>query len=137
MKAHNDKALRQKYSVRLMSNHKWNKFFLTIAEHGADFSGIEYHFTDSEKAFFGHAPSKQQVWDSAIDDPVKGSGGPVKYKYIERIFIPRSYSYQLYENGPTAHRALNLERFLMELCKVGEFPIIRTESGIEILGYET
>ncbi|HCG8482064.1 hypothetical protein [Vibrio parahaemolyticus] len=137
MKAHNDKALRQRYSVCLMSNHKWKKFFVTMAEYGADFSGIEYHFTDTEKVFFGNAPSNQQVWDSAIDDPVKGCGGPVEYKHIERIFIPRTYSYQPYENAPTTYRDLNLERFLVELCKVGEFPIVRTEKGIDILGYET
>ncbi|EGQ7900756.1 hypothetical protein K2B98_004666 [Vibrio parahaemolyticus] len=137
MKAHNDKALRQRYSVRLMSNHKWKKFFLTMAEYGADFSGIEYHFTDTEKVFFGNAPSNQQVWDSAIDDPVKGCGGPVEYKHIERIFIPRTYSYHTYKNAPTSYRELNLDKFLMALCNVGEFPVVIGEKGIEILGYET
>lgn len=46
-----------------------------MADHGADFSGIEYRFTDTDNILFGHAPS-------AIDDPVKGVGGPVEYKHI-------------------------------------------------------
>lgn len=67
--AYKDNALRKKYSSALMSNHKWRKLFTVMAEHSSDFSGIEYHFTDTDNVFYGHAPSVQQLWETAIDDP--------------------------------------------------------------------
>jgi len=137
MDAHKDKALREKYSSALMSNHKWRKLFKVMAEYGSDFSGIEYHFTDTDNILYGHAPSKQQVWDSAIDDPVKGVGGPVEYKHIESILIPRVYTYRKYQGAPLSERPLDLENFLTALSKVGEFPITETEEGIVIHGYKT
>ncbi|WKE64243.1 hypothetical protein PVT67_11130 [Gallaecimonas kandeliae] len=104
MDAHKDQSIRKKYSSALMSNQKWNKLFLVMAEHGRDFSGIEYHFTDTQNVFYGHAPCEQQVWETAIDDPVEGIGGPVEYKHIEYIFIPRVFSYRSYNNAPLKNR---------------------------------
>ncbi|WP_033298911.1 hypothetical protein [Psychromonas ossibalaenae] len=137
MDAHKDKALRGKYSLALMSNHKWRKLFLVMAEYGSDFSGIEYHFTDTDNIFYGHAPSVQQVWESAIDDPVQGAGGPVEYKYIESILIPNVYLYRAYKNAPLTERPLNVKAFIDALEQVGSFPITEMEKGIVIHGYKT
>ncbi|WP_233095561.1 hypothetical protein [Shewanella putrefaciens] len=137
MDAHKDQALRKKYSSALMSNHKWRKLFTVMAEHGSELSGIEYRFTDTENILYGHAPSLQQVWESAIDDPVEGAGGPVEYKHIESILIPYAYSYRAYENAPLQKRSLNIDAFLAALEKVGSFPITETESGIVFHGYKT
>lgn len=120
-----------------MSNHKWRKLFTVMAEHGSELSGIEYRFTDTENILYGHAPSLQQVWESAIDDPVEGAGGPVEYKHIESILIPYAYSYRAYENAPLQKRSLNIDAFLAALEKVGSFPITETESGIVFHGYKT
>jgi len=137
MDAHQGKALRQKYSSALMSNQKWRKLFLVMAEHGSDFSGIEYRFTDTGNVLFGHAPSSQQVWQTAIDDPVEGAGGPVEYKHIESVFIPFKYSYRPYENAPVKERTLNVGAFVKALESAGVFPITETENGIVIHGYKT
>lgn len=137
MDAHKDKALKKKYSSALMSNHKWRKLFIIMAEHGSDFSGIEYHFTDTDNVFYGHAPSNQQVWETAIDDPVEGAGGPVEYKHIESILIPYVYSYRAYKNAPLTERPLNIQIFLAALENIGSFPITKTEKGIIIHGYKT
>lgn len=137
MDAHQSKALRQKYSSALMSNHKWRKLFWVMAEHGSDFSGLEYRFTDTANVLFDHAPSPQQVWETAIDDPVEGAGGPVEYKHIESVFIQFRYSYRLYERAPAQERALNVAAFLKALERVGAFPITETEKGIVIHGYKT
>ncbi|WP_345013532.1 hypothetical protein [Pseudaeromonas paramecii] len=128
--------MKKKYSSALMSNHKWRKLFTVMAEHGSDFSGIEYHFTDTDNAFYGHAPSYEQVWETAIDDPVKGAGGPVEYKHIESILIPYVYSYRAYQNAPLSERPLNIDVFLAALEKVGCFPITKTNKGIIFHGYK-
>ena len=137
MDAHKDNALREKYSSALMSNHKWRKLFTVMAEHGSDFSGIEYRFTDTDNVFYGHAPSVQQLWETAIDDPVEGAGGPVEYKHIEFILIPNVYSYRAYKNAPLTERPLNVQAFLEALEKVGSFPIAQDENGVVIHGYKT
>ncbi|WP_415884569.1 hypothetical protein [Neptuniibacter sp. QD34_54] len=137
MDAHKDNALREKYSSALMSNHKWRKLFTVMAEYGSDFSGIEYHFTDTDNVFYGHAPSVQQLWETAIDDPVEGAGGPVEYKHIEFILIPNVYSYRAYKNAPLTERPLNVKAFLEALEKVGSFPIAQDENGVVIHGYKT
>jgi hypothetical protein len=136
MDAVSDQALRKKYSTALMSNHKWRKFFLVMSEYASDFSGIEYRFTDSANIFYGNAPSPKQVWDKAIDDPVSGFGGPVEYKHIESLFIPRVYHYRRYINAPISNRVLDLDRFLSELEKLGQFPIKKTSHGIHVYGYQ-
>ena len=136
MDAHKDKALKKKYSSAIMSNHKWRKLFTVMAEHGADFSGIKYYFTDTDNVFYGHAPSAHQVWETAIDDPVEGAGGPVEYKHIESIFIPNVYSYRAYKNAPLTDRPLNIQVFLTELENVGSFPITKTDNGIVVHGYK-
>lgn len=137
MDAHKDQALRHKYSAALMSNQKWRKFFTVMAESGSDFSGIEYHFTDTDNVLFGHAPNLQQVWDSAIDDPVDGAGGPVEYKHIEYILIPYVYSYRPYKNSPVNTRDLDVQGFIKALEKVGSFPLENTDKGIVVRGYKT
>ncbi|WP_444888656.1 hypothetical protein [Microbulbifer sp. JMSA008] len=137
MDAHKIQALRKKYSSALMSNHKWRKLFTVMAEHGSDFSGIEYRVTDTENILYGHAPSLQQVWESAIDDPVEGAGGPVEYKHIESILIPYAYSYRAYDNAPLQERPLNIEAFLAALDRIGSFRITETEGGIVVHGYKT
>lgn len=120
-----------------MSNHKWRKLFLVMAEHGSDFSGIEYRFTDTDNVLFGHAPSPQQVWETAIDDPVEGAGGPVEYKHIESVFIPFMYSYRPYKNATVQERTLNVGAFIEALENAGKYPVTETEKGIVIHGYKT
>ena len=136
MDAHKDDALREKYSSALMSNQKWRKLFLVMAEHGSDFSGIEFRFTDTDNVLIGHAPSKQQVWDAAIDVPLEGAGGPVEYKHIESILIPHVYAYRAYKSAAAAERSLDLDPFLEALAKVGQFPVTETEQGVVVRGYE-
>lgn len=136
MDAHKDKALRKKYSSALMSNPKWRKLFTVMAKYGSDFSGIKYQFTDTDNVFFGHAPSVLQVWKTAIDDSVEGVAGPVEYKHIKSIMIPNVYSYRAYKNAPLTERPLDIQTFLVELEKVGSFPITITEIGVIIHGYK-
>ncbi len=120
-----------------MSNHKWRKLFLVMAEYGADFSGIEYRFTDTGNVLFGYAPSPQQVWETAIDDLVDGAGGPVEYKHIESIFIPFKCSCRPYKNAPVEERTLDVGAFIKALDSVGVFPLTQTEKGVVIHGYRT
>ncbi|MBC7006832.1 hypothetical protein BIZ38_00045 [Pseudoalteromonas sp. BZK2] len=119
-----------------MSNNKWQKFFVVMAEHGSDFSGIEYHFTDTNYVLYGHAPLAQQVLENAIDSPVVGVGGPLEYKHIESIFIPYIYHYRTYQNSPLTQKSLNIDPFLNELQKVGKFPITKTKNGVIVHGYQ-
>ncbi len=136
MDAHKDQAIKKKYSSALMSNHKWQKLFAVMVEHGSNFSGIEYHFTDTDNVLYGHAPLAQQIWKTAIGSPVEGVGGAVEYKHIESIVIPYVYNYRMYQNGPITQRPLNINAFLHALERVGKFPITKTENGVIVHGYK-
>lgn len=134
--AHNDKALRQKFSSALMSNNKWHKLFLVMADYGSDFDGIEYRFTDTDKVWSGKAPLPQQVWRTGVKDPLHGACGLIHYKHIESIFIPFKYSYRPYEKAAFHERPLDVDSFVRALNSVGKFPITETEGGIIIHGYK-
>lgn len=136
MDAHKNKAILKKYSAALMSNHKWKKLYSVMSEKGAELCGIEYHFTDTEKIFYGSAPSKIQVWNTAIDDPIIGAGGPIEYKHIEYIVIPRTYQFRAYEQAPLTKKVQNVGKFLKALEEVGDFPITEDEDSIIIHGYK-
>ena len=137
MDAHKDKAIRKKYSAALMSNHKWREFFLVMSEHGAELCGIEYHFTDTENVLYGSAPLASQVWESAIDDPVQGAGGPIEYKHIEFIKIPYVFECRAYEKGPVLSKEQQVSKFLKALEGVGSFPVTQTDESVVIYGYKT
>ncbi len=136
MDAYKDKAIRQKYSAALMSNHKWRKLFAAMADYAPELCGIEYRFTDTEKVHVGSAPFKVQVWETAIDDPVGGAGGPVEYKHIESISIPHIYKYRKYEGAPLSERVQRIDDFLIVLQGIGQFPIFKELNYVVIKGYE-
>ena len=136
MKARTDKAILKKYTSALMSNHKWKKLFSVMSGFMSGIAKIEYHFTHEEDTYYGNAPSIDQVWDDAIDDPVYGIGGPMDYKYIESIFIPFSYSYRQYDKGPLVKREQPVKEFTAALQKVGQFSLTETEDGIWVHGYK-
>ena len=136
MDPHKPAAIRKKYSAALMSDHKWKKFYLVMAEHGRDLCGLEYRFTDTENVLTGTAPNQNQVWDTAIDDPVSGAGGPIEYKHIESLAIPRIYKYRQYEMGPLKERTQDVQRFLNELQSIGEFPISETNDYVILNAYK-
>jgi hypothetical protein len=136
MDAHKPDAIRAKYSASLMSDHKWKKFYLVMAEHGSDLCGIEYRFTDTSRLLTGTAPTKTQVWDTAIDDPVQQAGGPIEYRHIESLAIPRVHKYRLYENGPLVERNQNIAGFLVALEAVGQFPITETADHFILNAYK-
>lgn len=119
-----------------MSNHKWKKFFTVMAEKGSEICGIEYHFTDTDEVYFGTAPCITQVWDTAIDDPVQGVGGPVEYKHIEYLSIPYIHKYRAYEKAPITEKEQDINQFIEALKNIGEFPITKTETSIIINGYK-
>ena len=136
MDAHTTQAIRKKYSAALMSNHKWRKFFTVMAEKFPGFRGIEYRFTDTASVYVGSAPSSTQIWQSAVDDPVEEVGGPIEYKHIESITIPRVFKSRAYENAPYTEVEQPVGEFLEELRKVGSFPISKQENTVVVRGYE-
>ena len=136
MDARKDNAIRQKYSASLMSNHKWKKLFTVMAKSSPELCNIEYHFTDTENVFYGSAPLIDQIWNTAIDDPVRGVGGPVEYKHIEYLSIPYIHKYRTYENSPLKEKEQDITTFIDALNSIGEFPITKTETSIIIYGYK-
>lgn len=52
MDAHQDKAIRKKYYSALMSDHKWRKLFLVMAEHGSDFFAVSNIALSIKKVYF-------------------------------------------------------------------------------------
>ena len=136
MDAHKPAAIRKKYSAALMSDQKWKKFYLAMAEHGSQLCGIEYRFTDTDDVLTGIAPSASQVWDTAIDDPVDQAGGPIEYKHIESLAIPRVFRYHAYKNGPVVERGQDIETFLAALERIGQFPIALTDTHVVLSAYK-
>jgi hypothetical protein len=136
MDAHKDNAIRQKYSAALMSNQKWRKFFSVMAEHAPQLCGMEYRFTDTDNVLIGSAPDLQQVWETAIDDPVQGAGGPIEYKHIESITIPRVFMYRAYDKAPLSEIEQDIDSFVKALEGVGIFPVVVQKDFVVIQGYE-
>lgn len=133
MNVHKDSAIHKKYSAALMSNHKWRKLFETMAESAPGLSGIEYRFTDTDRVLIGEAPAYQQVWETAVDTLAVG---PIEYKHIESISIPRVYQYRKYDGAPTSERSQQVGIFLEALTRIGQFPIFEESDYVVIKGYE-
>ncbi len=125
MDAHKKEAITQKYSGALMSNHKWRKLYLTMAEFGSDLCGIEYRFTDTDRVSTGTAPNPGWVLETGID--IYPTPGWVEFKHIESISIPLVFRFRAFENAPITDWIQDIEPFLTALERVGQFPVFREE----------
>lgn len=122
------------YSVSLMSDTKWRKFFDVLVGMHPAVGVTRMKLTYEEEPYdFAVPDRKAEIWESAIDG---GPGGPVDYKHIEWINLPREWKWRKYENAPEETTVQEIDALIEALEAVGQFPVEATEDGVRIVGYK-
>ena len=120
------------FSASLMSDAKWRKFFHVAADHAERVFAAIWKLIGDPEPIAGHLPLAADIWDTAVDGCLNG---PVEYKQIEWIEIPRNVPFRRFKNAPLIDRFQDLEAFKSALANVGQFPIVETEVGLRINGH--
>jgi len=120
------------FSASLMSDAKWRKFFRVAAENAEIVFAATWKLIDEPEPISGYLPTADDIWDAAVDDCLNG---PVEYKRIEWIEVPRNVPYRRYADAPVAHRSQNVERFRLALDAVADFPLEETSNGLLVRAY--
>lgn len=136
MDAHKKEALLKKYSASLMSDHKWQKLYLAMAEYGSDLQGIEYRFTDTKRILTDTAaPGACHVYSNQVD--IFPAPGHVEFRHIESISIPYIYTFRAYKNAALTEKVQDIEPFLKALDAIGQFPVVKEHDRLIVRGYAT
>lgn len=113
----------------LMSNARWRDFFLTAASLGLYYS--EWKWVSGNRIEINRMPFEQDLWETRLAD---GYFQLDEYKYIERIFIPRSYKPY---PGVGLVREQDVDGLIEALGRTGKkFPFEVDERGFTIYGYK-
>ena len=120
------------YTASFMSDTKWRRFFTVAAENPQKvWYAVWKLIREDEKS--GWLPDTSHKWDEAVDGCLNG---PVDYRLIEWIEIPRRVAYRKYDNAPASYRAQEIATFRAALAAVGQFQIEDTERGLRVYGYK-
>jgi hypothetical protein len=117
IKAHEsrlDVTIAQSFSTSFMSNSKWRRFFLALAEVDPRISTLRWKFVGRDIPPVGAAPDDECLGDKYIS---RTSFAVFPYKEIEWVELP----------GITALPAA--------VAAVGKFEIVQTPGGVRVLGY--
>jgi hypothetical protein len=119
-------------TASFMSDAKWRKFFDVAASNAlAVWSGVWKLLSEREQS--GNFPGPADIWETAVDGCLNG---PVDYRSIEWIEIPRLATYSKYPNAPASFNSQDVASFLHALNAAGQFQIEETERGFRVYGYK-
>lgn len=103
----------------LMNNTKWRELF-SVLGHSTHLKGpLRWHFVDVDRVFTEPAPSTTRFFEDRLPDVLPSPCSP--YREIDWIEIPKEGN--------------DLELLALELKKLGQLPLSRSESGLRISGY--
>src|SRR5215831_7349992 len=119
------------FSASFMSDGKWRKFFQVTAENAQAIFAATWKLIGDPEPIEGRLPQAEDVWETAVDGCL---GGPIEYKQIEWIDIPRRVAFWPYPNAPLAYRSQDVEVLRHALDAVGQFPLESTEIALRIRG---
>lgn len=119
-------------TVSLMSDAKWRKLFGVIAQNSRHVSSATWKIINETSPVQGWLPSAADIWDSAVDGCLNG---PIDFKMIEWIEIPRTVPFRPYDKAPLSYRTQNIEVLAMEIEALGQFPLEWSGENIRIYGY--
>ena len=97
-----------------MSDSKWRRFFLALAEADPRISSLRWKFVGRDTAPIGVAPDDECLGDKYIS---RTSFAVFPYKEIEWVELP------------------GLAALPAEVAAVGKFETLQTLGGVRVLGY--
>ncbi|HUE70580.1 MAG TPA: DUF6678 family protein [Pirellulaceae bacterium] len=113
--------------IPCMNNTKWREVFSAAARHRAPFRAAFVRGTEGGTDSI-HSVRASWVGESGLKDP--GIGGPCSYREILWIRFPTSIPTRM---GPIVQ---SLDSLISDLEKLGELPLTKTDSYVEIRGYQ-
>lgn len=119
------------FTASLMSDAKWRKFFNTTAQFSDRVFRAQWKLIDEAKPLEGGLPRPEDIWESEVDGCL---GGPIAYRQIEWIELPREVPSRHYSNAPIARKLQDLDSLRVALG-AAQFPLTETNDGLRISGY--
>lgn len=124
-----DKMLKR-FTASFMSNAKWRALFKTIAAANLDIKRSEWKLVGDDYIAVHQMPTELDINETRFSD---GAFQPFEYKYIEWIFIPRSYKPYPNVESTINQDVAGLVRALENSGR--KFPLYIDERGVTINGY--
>ena len=115
-----------------MSDAKWRKFFKVSALHVDRVPTGVWKLVNEEESVEAPLPSPHDVLETVVDGCLNG---PIAYKAIEWLRIPRTVLFRRYANAPLSSRVQDVEALSFALSEEGQFPIESTSEGILLRAY--
>ena len=125
----------KKYSYSCMSNAKWRKLFSVINEQNLKLHKCVWKIVGNKEPQKGFVPDCSQLGDTFVGD-CGALNGPLEYKFIEWVFIPRTTEYREYECAPVNSIDQDIEFVVEQLNSLGNFELELSSDGLKIFGYK-
>lgn len=121
--------LAAKYQYSFMSDTKWRRAFTAIAGSGVKIERAIWRFIDGEAPWETGLPSVEELDERRLRD---GRFQPVEYRWIESIFIPRTFRRR-------KEIVLDIEQpvdaVIDALRREGDFFLQIRDEGVTVVGY--
>ena len=109
-----DRIIARSYSASFMSNSKWRRLFLALAEPELNIRSLRWKFVGRETVATGAAPDAECLGDSYV---TRTSFAAFPYKEIEWVEIP------------------GLPELPASVAAVGSFETAGSSNGVRLYGY--
>ena len=118
-----------KYRASHMSNSKWLRFFRAVIDAEVDLPRVRWSFIDSDHSIWVRFPSARDLLPNRFAD---GRFQPFEYRWIETVFIPHAYRP---EPSVGFERAQDTAAVQRAVSAAGQFPLYKSEEGVELIAY--
>ncbi|WP_213998167.1 hypothetical protein [Arsukibacterium sp.] len=129
-----DKLIRSSFNDSQMSNAKWKKLFVLLAEQFPQVYAIwKFVGANNDGVALLGSPKTGELEETYINH--RFWLGPRYYKEIQWITFPRVIRKSGYEKVPSRNSSQDTDLILSELKKVGYWPVAETNDGFTIFGH--
>lgn len=119
-----------------MSDAKWRKLFSVVNVENIEVNCCDWKLVSEELPIKGYLPSSKALGKSFVGD-CGALSGPVDFKEIEWLMIPRRITWRAYKDAPESSRENNIQFILELISSTGStFEIESTEEGLRVYGYK-
>ena len=120
-------------SASLMSDAQWRRFFQLRLEHHDSVWVSSWKLVGEEvTTHVSFSDLERDILDSAVDGCLDG---PVDYKAIEWIEMPREVLYLPYPGAPMDTAIQEIGALREALTEAGTFPLEMTAGALKLFGY--
>jgi hypothetical protein len=125
----------KKFSVSLMSNTKWTKFFTAINCDTMELEACKWKLVSEKEPINGWLPDSKQLGKNYVGD-CGALNGPFLFKEIEWIMIPAKHGICPYDHAPLKYTYQDLKSVKEKISSAGNFEIEVCDEGIKVYGYK-